>query len=168
MWSNLLCSSGCVLRTSISLPLFLLDAYFLFSRTVNEKSQNRFSVKTVYLVHPNEWRKKGPILELLILSHGKHCKKPTFSKKSLFLTCLHTIYIIYYHLLIQGGFKVILHTYIRWGRCKVHIRKLTWRMKAEGFIYTCTSCLYIVLLYTTSYNAIRISTNARIEEKTVW
>ena len=40
--------------------------------------------------------------------------------------------------------------------------------KAEGFIYTCTSCLYIVLLYTTSYNAIRISTNARIEEKTVW
>ena len=39
--------------------------------------------------------------------------------------------------------------------------------KAEGFICICTSCLYIVLLYT-SYNAIRISTNARIEEKTVW
>ena len=152
-----------MLRTSISLPLFLgsLDACFLFSRTVYEKSQNRFSVKTVYLVHPNEWRKNDPILKLLILTH---CKKPTFSKKVFFWHAyiLSTLFTITY---LFKGFKVILHTYIRWGRCKVHIRKLTWRR--QKVLYICTSCLYIVLLYT-SYNAIRISTNARIEEKTVW
>lgn len=108
MWSNLLCSSGCVLRTSISLPLFLgsLDACFLFSRTVYEKSQNRFSVKTVYLVHPNEWRKNDPILKLLILTH---CKKPTFSKKVFFWHAyiLSTLFTITY---LFKGFKVILHT----------------------------------------------------------
>ena len=139
MWSNLLCSSGCVLRTSISLPLFLgsLDACFLFSRTVYEKSQNRFSVKTVYLVHPNEWRKNDPILKLLILTH---CKKPTFSKKVFFWHAyiLSTLFTITY---LFKGFKVILHTYIRWGRCKVHIRKLTWRRQKVLYVYVLVVCI---------------------------
>ena len=139
MWSNLLCSSGYVLRTSISLPLFLgsLDACFLFSRTVYEKSQNRFSVKTVYLVHPNEWRKNDPILKLLILTH---CKKPTFSKKVFFWHAyiLSTLFTITY---LFKGFKVILHTYIRWGRCKVHIRKLTWRRQKVLYVYVLVVCI---------------------------
>ena len=73
---------------------------------------------------------------------------------------LSTLFTITY---LFKGFKVILHTSDEGGaKCTSE----NWLEEGRRF-YICTSCLYIVLLYT-SYNAIRISTNARIEEKTVW